>query len=74
MQPLMVHLCSLSIVLLPSAHIQISDCFISPFFQAECIAKIAKKEGSNHAHLYCYIFFVYAFCKYIQLLLEFKSV
>ena len=72
LQPLMVHVCSLSIVLLPSAHIQISDCFISPFFQAECIAK---KESSNHAPLYCYIFYVHiCFCEYIQLLLEFISV
>ena len=62
---LMVHLCALSIVLLPSAHIQISDCFISPLFQAECIVK---KEGLNHVPLLCYIFFVYAFCKHSQLL------
>ena len=69
LEPLMVYLCVSSIVLLPSAHIQISECFISPLFKAECIAK---KEGSNHAPLHCYIFYVYAFCKYSQLLLEFK--
>ena len=62
----MVHVCSLSIVLLPSAHIQISDCFISPLFQAEYIAK---KEAWTKHH-----FIVYAFSKYSQLLLEFKSV
>ena len=70
-QPMMVHLCALSFVLLPRAHIQISDCFISPPLSSRAHSQERRLEPRTILLLY---FLVYAFCTYSHLLFEFKSV
>ena len=62
LQPLMVHVCSLSIVLFSSAHIQTLTVLFHHSFKQSALP--------NHAPLYCYIFLYMLFVNIFSTLLN----